>query len=253
MNAGIYSPNGKKSPFNPENGLCRIFTTNHLGHFALFQELETTLVQTGLQLASQPASELSPKTARLVVLSSDAHRMVKRWKELENVYDATLERSEIPNMVLNRIMANYALSKLCNSLFALQVQARMNKLAESNSIFKMPPVVAASCNPGMVDTGILDGVIGPIWLKLMFFFGTTLEAAAAQSVFLATNPIVDKDPMSMGGAYWQKSKPYAPSKLAQSKDLASDLWDLSEDMVSSTPLTRDRVRELLGYQELKEK
>lgn len=238
LNAGIYAPHPNLPPWNPDNGLCRIFTTNHLGNFVMYQQLEDSLVDTGLKLQKRPESEPGPRTARVIAISSDAHRRVSRWNRINDIYDEAV--SEPIQAVPMRLLANYSLSKLCNNLFALHLQQRMNER------FADPPVVSASINPGIVDTGILDGAVSKWLIKLMHLFGTTPEKAARHIVEVATLDIIDKDPRVIGGVYWEKGKPVAPSILSVKKRYAADLWAWSEQFVDPEfVLDRQRVKDIL--------
>lgn len=248
MNAGILSPSPTDPPYNTETGLCRTFQTNHLGHFVLFKELERNLIQTGYRLLqdTDPTTDLA-RTARVVVVSSDAHRQTKSWEHVDQIYDGCFPMPQSLGAIRTRIFKNYGLSKLANILFAYQVQRRMRDIATKENPTFPVPVIAVSCHPGNVDTGILNGVV-PSWLqRVIYLFSTSVEESAEQSVFLATSKVVEEKTGGVPGkdGYWERSRPTAPSPLGFVDLNAEDLWDMSEAFVSA-PLTRDRVQHILA-------
>ena len=180
------------------DGFETTFGVNHLGHFLL-----TTLLLDRIQ-ASAPA--------RIVVVSSDAHRQARRGLDFE---DLQSQRSYRP-------FAVYAKSKLANIYFARELARRLEGRA----------VTANSLHPGFVgsrfardgDTGILGNILMVVARPLAL----SPEAGARTSVWLATSPEVE----GFTGGYFAKCAPVEPTAIAQDDEAARRLWAVSEELIA---------------------
>uniref|UniRef100_T1JHK1 WW domain-containing oxidoreductase n=1 Tax=Strigamia maritima TaxID=126957 RepID=T1JHK1_STRMM len=159
-----------------ENGFESTFQTNYLGHFYLVKLLEDTLIKS------------APN--RVVVVASESHRFAKLSSD-----DISLEKLSPPACQYSGLSA-YNLSKLCNILFATELNARLyNKGIFTNSL-----------HPG------------------------NMQQAAATTIYCAAAPELEQ----VGGLYFNNCCRCEPSATAQDKKLAKELWDLSEQMIKDS-------------------
>lgn len=179
------------------HGVERQLFTNHVGHFALV---------TGLL-------EQLREDARVVVVTSEAHRMASRGPI------ALRPSSEAPY----RPLIAYGNSKLANLLFA-------NALARR---FAGTRRTANAVHPGVIETNL----------------GRTLESSALRVAFALARPLALKDvaqgaatqcllavhPAAAGinGAYWASCNVARASARADDVTLAETLWSDTESLLAS--------------------
>lgn len=193
-NAGIMTPPYGKTVKGFESQLG----VNHLGHFTLAYHLLPVL-------ASTPGS-------RLVTQTSIVHRGGKI-----NFKDINSERSYSP-------WKAYKQSKLATLLFSRELDRRMRSLG-------MEAPISVASHPGLVDTHLYrNRERMRRWLKP---FMHELEAGAMPALRAAL------DPEARGGQLygtdgWMEFKGRAvlvrPHGKGRSADLASKVWELSENM-----------------------
>jgi WW domain-containing oxidoreductase len=172
------------------------FFTNHIGHFILVTGLLDRL----------------GATARVVMLSSDAHKIApKVGIEFDNLDGA---RHYSP-------WRNYGQSKLANILFAVQLTQRFAGTGRTANAVH-PGVIATNLNRHMnpVVAG-LQRAAGPLFLK-------SVPQGAATEVFVATHPSL----VGVSGQYFADSNVARPSAHAQDAGLAERLWSVSERIVA---------------------
>lgn len=176
-----------------QDGFEMTFGINHLGHFLLTQLLLEKLQTSG--------------HSRVITVSSRAH---KRAAEID--WDA-LRR---PTTSWTGIR-EYAVSKLSNLLFSAELAKRVQGTSVSTY----------SLHPGVVDTEIWRAV--PDWarqlLRLRGFL--TPEEGVLTTLHCAMHA-----PKQESGLYYTDSKPIQPAGLGQDSELASELWERSEEWVS---------------------
>ena len=176
-----------------QDGFEMTFGINHLGHFLLTQLLLEKLQTSG--------------HSRVITVSSRAH---KRAAEID--WDA-LRR---PTTSWTGIR-EYAVSKLSNLLFSAELAKRVQGTSVSTY----------SLHPGVVDTEIWRAV--PDWarplLRLRGFL--TPEEGVLTTLHCAMHA-----PKQESGLYYTDSKPMQPAGLGQDSELASELWERSEEWVS---------------------
>jgi retinol dehydrogenase 12 len=164
------------------------FGTNHLGHFLLTVLLMPRLLSTG--------------RSRIVNVSSQAH------------YSAPgidFDKVRQPTRSITGL-AEYAVSKLANVLFARELSRRVGSAG----------VHSYSLHPGVVASDAWRRVPWPIrpLLKLRMISN---EEGAKTSIYCATSREVADD----NGRYYDACKEKAPSPLADRVELARELWDRS--------------------------
>jgi len=193
----------------------KTFQINHLAHFLLTYEL-LDLLKAG--------------TATVISTSSIAHRIFSRFDindlELEHRYSA------------HRAYGN---AKLANILFTRELQRR----------FGADGISAAAFHPGNVATRFAGDSTSP----LRFVYHTPLrylaglispDKGADTLVWLAStapgtapgsgpgiNPGADSGTGWKPGGYFYKRKAVRPLKKARDPKLAEQLWDISEQMIST--------------------
>ncbi|HYS33696.1 MAG TPA: SDR family oxidoreductase [Streptosporangiaceae bacterium] len=186
-NAGLGGARGRTA-----DGFEIHFGVNHLGHFALTQAL--------LPLLRDSAP------ARIVTVASDSHYQAKGIN-FEGLRNRTKGITGLPE---------YAVSKLCNVLFAAELGRRLDGTG----------VTAYSLHPGVVASQIWRRVPWPA-RQLVTRRMLTIEQGARTSLYCATSP----DVASESGKYYESRREREPSKLV-TPELAASLWEYSEKSIS---------------------
>jgi WW domain-containing oxidoreductase len=192
-NAGVTTPDYQETQdgFEQTVGIC------HIGHFLLTQLLLPKLLAT--------------PDPRVVMLSSESHRYPK-------VID--FNKLPLPKETYKGLSA-YGQAKLCNTLFANELQRRYSDQG----------LTACSLHPGtFVTTDIgRNSMLGRVFMKLASPFTKSPAQGAATSVFCATHePAAD-----LGGLYFSDCQPKRNSKEASDEEVAKKLWNLSEEWVAA--------------------
>lgn len=180
------------------NGLEKQFATNHIGHFALVTGLLATMC--------------AAASARIVIVSSAAHMQ------------APTSGIEFDNLDGHRGYSGwkaYGQSKLANILFTNELSRR---LREEN-------VTVNSLHPGLIATNLgrhMNPLIGLAFGLFGFLMMKNVGQGAATSCYLATHP----DLQGVTGKYFSDCKEISAHALSQSEELAKQLWQRSEQIVS---------------------
>jgi len=182
-NAGVAGRHGLTS-----DGFELAFGVNHLGHFALTMALLGKLSESG--------------PARVVCVSSDSHYQAK------NIDFTALRRR---TRGITGLQA-YAVSKLCNVLFAQELARRT---ADQG-------ITTYAVHPGMVASDIWRRIPQPARALIERRMLTT-EQGAATTLYCATSPDVAKD----SGRFYDKCQEREPSPVA-TEQLGKILWERSE-------------------------
>ncbi len=182
-NAGVAGHRGLTG-----DGFELTFGVNHLGHFALTMALLDRLAESG--------------PARVVCVSSDAHYQAKG-------IDFTALRRRTRGITG---LQAYAVSKLCNVLFAQELARR----AENRGI------TTYALHPGVVASDIWRRVPWPV-RSMMTARMLTTEQGAATSLYCATSPEVAKQT----GRFYDNCREREPSAVA-TEQLGKILWERSE-------------------------
>ena len=188
-NAGVYLTGREKTA----DGLERTFAVNHLGYF-----MTTLLLWPSL---------LAAPSARVINLSSDAHRQAKL-----NLDDLQNERKYAG-------FRAYAQSKLANVLFTYELDRRRGNA----------PVTVNAVHPGFVASNFgrnNRGVIGLVMTRLVPLFAKSVVEGAATSVYLASSPEV----AGVSGRYFVDCRPVKSAPQSYDRTAAERLWAVSEEL-----------------------
>jgi len=201
-NAGVMAP---RKWVATTDGFELQFGTNHLGHFAL-----TGLLLTALNAAASP---------RVVTVASIAHHRGRA-----DLLDGNPAQTYQPESA-------YGNSKLANLLFGAELQRRATAHGSA--------VTSTMSHPGVSATGLVTNREGmganPVvrvaapWVMRVIF--QSAAAGANPSLYAATVAT----PGSYTGPTWLREirGPVGPARrsaLAQDQELASRLWQVSQDL-----------------------
>lgn len=190
-NAGTYFNRRQET----EYGVEMMFLVNHLAPF-----LVTNLL---LELL------LNSAPARIVILSSDAHKY------------ATIDFDDLGFKRGFSGMKAYGRSKLANLLFSYELARR---LADSG-------VTVNAVHPGHVATGIFQTnipLIDPALKWIMGLFALSPEEGADNSIYLASSPDLE----GISGKYFVKREAVQTSAMTYDRAVSQRLWDLSESLTA---------------------
>jgi len=179
------------------DGLEMTFALNHINYFLLTYEL--------LPLIEQTAASHPDWGARIVNVSSEAHRTGINWDDVQ------FERNY-------NTMNAYGQSKCMNVLFTYDLADRLNGTG----------VTVNAAHPGFVATGF--GMNSNwFWRGVMTMvrpFARTPEQGAETSIYLASSPAVQ----GVTGKYFADKAPKQTIQSTYEKSEQARLWALSEDV-----------------------
>ncbi len=188
-NAGVYLTGRDETA----EGLEMTFAVNHLGYFM------TTLLLWDRLLAAH--------SARVIVLSSDAHRQAKlNFDDLQNGRKYAGFRA-------------YSQSKLANVLFTYELDRRRGHA----------PVTVNAVHPGFVASNFgrnNRGLVGLAMTRLVPLFAKTVVEGAATSVYLASSP----DVAGVSGQYFTNCRAVKSAPQSYDRAAAERLWTISEEL-----------------------
>ncbi|MFC4606002.1 SDR family NAD(P)-dependent oxidoreductase [Rhodococcus kronopolitis] len=202
-NAGVMYPPLQRT----RDGFELQFGTNHLGHFAL---------TTALLPALTAAADRSGRPARVVTLSSDAHR----------AHPVDLVDPNFESRAYDKFVA-YGQSKAANVLMTVELQRRFGEQG----------VHAFAVHPGVCATGLARHMSREDMAQMRRMSEgsenalsnlKSVPAAAATSVWGGTAPELD----TAGGAYLADCAVGAADGHATDLTTAGELWSLSVRLTS---------------------
>ena len=170
------------------------FFTNHVGHFLLVTQLLEALSE----------------RARVVVVSSDAHRRAPRGGiQFDNLSGSNGYHPWLA----------YGQSKLANLLFAKQLAKHFEGSAKTANAVH-PGVIATDLHQHLPEFArrLMSG-LQPLLLK-------NVEQGAATQCFVVAHPGAE----GLNGEYLKDCRVAQPSTKAQDAALAARLWEVSEEI-----------------------
>ena len=211
-NAGLQVPDGTRLT---DDGVELTFGVNHLGHFALVQGFLAQL----------------DRPARVVVVSSGTHDPAKFTGMPDPNYTSASElahpRAEAEDTKDGR--RRYTTSKLCNLLFAYELDRRLGQGADG--------VAVTAFDPGLRPGSGLARDYSPLqkfaWryvfpvLRVLPNVNST-RTSGRRLAALAGDPAFD----GVTGAYFEGAKAIRSSPDSYDLAKARDLWETSEQLVN---------------------
>jgi NAD(P)-dependent dehydrogenase (short-subunit alcohol dehydrogenase family) len=211
-NAGVQVVSGTQTT---TDGFETTFGVNHLGHFALVQGL---------------LDELTPP-ARIVIVSSGTHDPSKHTGMPQPRYTSAADLASPPadeNADAGR--RRYTTSKLCNVLFAYELDRRLEHGARD--------VTVNAFDPGLMPGSGLARDYPPLqrfaWRFILpaLRFLPQVRSTRASGAYLAAL-VADSRFDGISGRYYDGLKPIKSSTESYDRDKALDLWQTSERLVQS--------------------
>ncbi|MCB9588624.1 MAG: SDR family oxidoreductase [Polyangiaceae bacterium] len=196
-NAGLAGTRGQT-----KDGFELTFGVNHVGPYLFTRLLLDRVVE------SAPA--------RIVNVSSKSHYQTKDF-DLSGVKERTKTIGGIPE---------YALSKLANVLFTIELDKRLQGTGVSTY----------ALHPGVVASDVWRSVPWPVRSVIKLFMLTN-EEGAQTTLHCALSDEAGKE----SGLYYEKSRPKKASRLARDPALPKQLWDASAEWVGIPTETEKRA------------
>jgi len=209
-NAGVQMVSGLS---RSADGFELTFAVNHLGHFALVCGL--------LEQLARPA--------RIVVVSSDTHDPARRtamptprYTTAEELAKASSDPGEPPQTAGRR---RYSTSKLCNLLFAYELDRRLGEGREG--------VTVNAFNPGLIPGSGLARDYPPLqrfaWRFVLPLLRFLPQVNSARTCGVRLAALV-QDPRfeRVSGRYFDGLREVRSSHDSYDREKASDLWRTSE-------------------------
>jgi NAD(P)-dependent dehydrogenase (short-subunit alcohol dehydrogenase family) len=207
-NAGLQAVDGTKLT---DDGVEMTFGVNHLGHFALVRGL--------LDQLEAPA--------RVVIVSSGTHDPKKFTGMPHPQYTSAEELAHPPVGASEDGRRRYTTSKLCNLLFAYELDRRLGQGANG--------VTVTAFDPGLMPGSGLARDYSPLgkfaWryvfpvLRVLPNVNST-RASGKRLAALACDPEFE----GVTGTYFEGAKQIRSSADSYDQRLATDLWDTSESL-----------------------
>jgi light-dependent protochlorophyllide reductase len=207
-NAGLQTVDTKFT----DDGVEMTFGVNHLGHFALVTGL--------LDRLATPA--------RIVVVASGTHDPAKFTGMPHPSYTSAEELAHPSADAAADGRRRYTTSKLCNMLFAYELDRRLGEGASG--------VTVTSFDPGLMPSSglardyspalrLVWRVIGPV-LRLLPNVNST-RTSGSRLAALAVDPAFE----GISGRYYEGAREIRSSHDSYDKAKALDLWQTSERLV----------------------
>lgn len=210
-NAGLQVVSGLQKT---EDGIETTFGVNHLGHFALIDGLRD-------QLANP---------ARIVLVASGTHDP-KKFTGMPHPRYTTAEAlaHPLPDEPVDG-RRRYTTSKLCNVLYAYELDRRLDNGAQGVTVTAFDPGLMPSSGLSRDYTPVqkvIWRVVSPLLRALPNV--NTVATSGARLAALATDPRFD----GVTGAYFEGVNAIRSSAESYDTDKAHDLWETSTALVSA--------------------
>lgn len=207
-NAGLQSLDGRSTA----DGIEMTFGVNHLGHFALVTGLLDRLVP----------------PARIVVVASGTHDPAKFTGMPHPIYTSAEELAHPPADTPGQGRRRYTTSKLCNVLFAYELDRRLGQGAEG--------ICVTAFDPGLMPASGLSREYSPVQRIIWRFVGPVLRVlpnvnSTATSGERLAELVADPKFDGLTGSYFEGAKEIRSSQDSYDLAKATDLWETSERLV----------------------
>ena len=211
-NAGVQVVSGTELT---AEGVEMTFGVNHLGHFALVQSLLDELAD----------------PARIVVVSSGTHDPAKHTGMPSPHYSSAAELAHPAGDTIDG-RRRYTTSKLCNVLFAYELDRRLGRGQRG--------ITVNAFDPGLMPGSGLARDYSPIgrWAWRYLFPAlrvlpnvNSTRSSGQRLAALAGDPRYD----GVTGSYFEGLRPIRSSVDSYDRDKALDLWETSERLLTPVP------------------
>jgi light-dependent protochlorophyllide reductase len=211
-NAGVQVVSGTELT---AEGVEMTFGVNHLGHFALVQSLLDELAD----------------PARIVVVSSGTHDPAKHTGMPSPHYSSAAELAHPPGDTIDG-RRRYTTSKLCNVLFAYELDRRLGQGQRG--------ITVNAFDPGLMPGSGLARDYSPIgrWAWRYLFPAlrvlpnvNSTRSSGQRLAALAGDSRYD----GVTGSYFEGLRPIRSSVDSYDRDKALDLWEISERLLTLVP------------------
>jgi NAD(P)-dependent dehydrogenase (short-subunit alcohol dehydrogenase family) len=218
FNAGVV-PSGSR---RTEQGFEEMFAVNYLAKFLFVNKLlrDGTIPNSVFSGAKREANP-SKGIPRIVFVSSEAHRTPEPidFASFGHFHEYDMGGS----------MKEYGFTKLLLTTFACELSRRLS--TDSG----IDVSVHALC-PGAVNTNIAreaPGWIQPLMKIIFRLFFASPEKACGPAVYLSCSPLIE----GKTGIYLHLMNEKEPASWAADLDAGKRLWDLSERLLETGPLS----------------
>ncbi|URD87020.1 KR domain [Musa troglodytarum] len=191
------------------DGIELQFATNHIGHFLLTHLLLEKMKNTTCNFNVE---------GRIVNVSSEGLTL-KAFVSTRLM----INQGELFQIMMYYCYFAYGQSKLANILHAVELSRRLKEEGVN--------ITANSLHPGIIVTNLFRhrGFVNAILGTAGKLVTKNVHQGAATTCYLALHPQVNR----VTEKYFSNSNLATPSSRTADADLASKLWDLSMDMISS--------------------
>ena len=212
-NAGLLVPEGTQ--FTKE-GFELTFGVNHLGHFLLTNLLLNQFVEPG----------------RIIVVSSNTHNPgVREGQMARATYLGAKKLTHLDTDQELSGMQRYTTSKLCNLLFAYELDRRLRKKERNITVNAFDPGFTPGTNLGggrnLRRTNMESGLGEELFERLGIVTSTPIKSGKAMGRLL-----LDSQLEKVSGKYFQILEEIASSEESYDQEKAKELWESSKELTS---------------------
>jgi NAD(P)-dependent dehydrogenase (short-subunit alcohol dehydrogenase family) len=212
-NAGIMTKDDQVT----KEGYERTFGVNHLGHFLLVDLLIDKLEQ----------------PARIVIVSSNLHNSGVREGRLAVVTYLGGKNLADPDKVKELSwMQRYSTSKLCNVLFAYELDRKCKQKNMDITVNAFDPGFSPGTNlmgGGRFRNMLMKSPVMKIGMKINGIVSSTPKKSGKAMARLVLDPSLEKT----SGKYFQILEEIKSSEESYDKDIALELWESSIELTKS--------------------
>ena len=213
-NAGIRVPEGTQYT---KDGYELTFGVNHLGHFLLTSLLLDQFVEPG----------------RIIVVSSYVHKSgVPQGQVAPTTY---LDAKKLAHPGTDQVISGtqrYAISKLCNILFAYELNRKLRKKGMAITVNAFDPGLVLGTNlfgeRRNLRRTILDSWFGRKLLEKRGIVASTPKKSGKAMGRL----LLDSQLGKLSGKYFQILEEISSSEDSYNQEMAKELWESSKELTS---------------------
>lgn len=185
------------------------FGVNHLGHFLLTNLLLSHIAEPG----------------RIIVVSSNTHNPAFREGQMAPANYLGAEKLAHPNpdQEMSR-MQRYTTSKLCNLLFAYELDRRLRKKARNITVNGFDPGLSPGTNLGGGRDNLIRTTMRSVIVPILGIVTSTPQKSGEAMARL----LLDPDLENVSGKYYQILEEISSSEDSYNQDMSQELWEGSK-------------------------